>query len=42
MNLQKLYELSLAETKAGKAIRELPSLAKTLKKHEGHAEPRPR
>ena len=42
MNLQKLYELRLAENKAGKAIKELPSLAKTVKKHEGHAQSQPR
>jgi antitoxin HigA-1 len=40
MNLQKLYELRLAENKAGKAIKELPSLVKTVKKHEGHPQPR--
>ena len=32
LNLQKLYELRLAEQKAGKAIRALP----TLKKEPGH------
>ena len=36
MNLQKLYELRLAENKAGKTIKELPSLAKAVKKREGH------
>ena len=39
MNLQKLYELRLAENKAGKAIKALPSLAKTVKKREGHPQP---
>ena len=28
MNLQKLYELRLAENKAGKTIKELPTLAR--------------
>ena len=32
MNLQKLYELRLAEQKSGEMIKDLPTLAKHLKK----------
>jgi addiction module HigA family antidote len=32
MNLQKLYELRLAEQKSGETIKELPTLAKTIQK----------
>jgi addiction module HigA family antidote len=31
MNLQKLYELRLAEQKSGETIKELPTLAKAMK-----------
>jgi addiction module HigA family antidote len=39
INLQKLYELRLAESKAGKAIKELPTLAKGAKKQVDHTPP---
>jgi plasmid maintenance system antidote protein VapI len=32
MNLQKLYELRLAEQKSGETIKDLPTLAKQMKK----------
>src|SRR4030042_1643282 len=32
MNLQKLYELRLAEEKSGETIKDLPTLAKPMKK----------
>jgi addiction module HigA family antidote len=32
MNLQKLYELRIAEQKLGKAVERLPTLAKSVKK----------
>jgi addiction module HigA family antidote len=41
MNLQKLYELRLAESKSGKTIRGLPTLAKRGKKGESPLQPRP-
>lgn len=41
MNLQKLYELRLAEQKSGKTIRELPTWAKTMKKPDGDSQPHP-
>jgi addiction module HigA family antidote len=41
MNLQKLYELRLAEDKSGKTIRALPTLSKAENKREGRVQPRP-
>jgi antitoxin HigA-1 len=35
MNLQKLYELRLAEKKSGETIKDLPTLAKSMKKVVG-------
>lgn len=42
MNLQKLYELRLAENKAGKTIKELPTLGRGAKKQGNHPQPEPR
>ena len=39
MNLQKLYELRLAEEKPGETIRNLPTLAKPMKKQGGELQP---
>jgi addiction module HigA family antidote len=39
MNLQKLYELRLAEEKSGETIRNLPTLAKPMKKQGGELHP---
>jgi len=41
MNLQKLYELRLAEDKSGEMIKDLPTLAKLMNKQDGnlHTEP---
>ena len=39
MNLQKLYELRLAEEKSGETIRNLPTLVKPMKKHGGELQP---
>jgi antitoxin HigA-1 len=36
MNLQKLYELCLAENKSGTMIKDLPTLAKLMKKQDGN------
>jgi antitoxin HigA-1 len=41
MNLQKLYELRLAEQKSGEMIKELPTLVKSRKKQGGASQPRP-
>ena len=41
LNLQKLYELRLAEQKSGEAIKDLPTLAKPVKKQSGDAQPQP-
>ena len=41
MNLQKLYELRLAEQKSGRAIKELPTGAKFMKKPGGDSQPHP-
>jgi len=43
MNLQKLYELRLAEQKTGDTIKGLPTLAKTksMKKQGGDSQPHP-
>ena len=35
MNLQKLYELRLAEQKSGEMIKDLPTLPKTMKEQSG-------
>ena len=35
MNLQKLYELRLAEQKSGETIKDLPTLAKQMEKQGG-------
>jgi len=42
MNLQKLYELRLAEEKSGETIRNLPTLAKPTKKQGGELQPHQR
>ena len=42
MNLQKLYELRLAEEKSGGTIRNLPTLAKPMKKHGVELQPQER
>ena len=42
MNLQKLYELRLAEEKSGRAIRDLPTLAKPMKNHGVESHPQQR
>lgn len=42
MNLQKLYELRVAENKSGKAIEELPTLTKGAKAQAGHSQAQPR
>lgn len=41
MNLQKLYELRLAEDKSGEMIKDLPTLAKLMNNQDGnlHTEP---
>jgi len=41
MNLQKLYELRLAEQKSGETIKDLPTLAKPMKKPDGDSQPHP-
>ena len=41
MNLQKLYELRLAEQKSGETIKELPTLAKHMKKQSEDSQPYP-
>ena len=41
MNLQKLYELRLAEQKSGKTIKGLPTLEKPMKKQGRDEQPRP-
>ncbi len=38
MNLQKLYELRLAEKKTGEMIKDLPTLSKTVKEHSGDSQ----
>ncbi|MFZ0932581.1 MAG: hypothetical protein WAN11_28535 [Syntrophobacteraceae bacterium] len=42
MNLQKIYELRLAEKKSGETISNLPTLAKPMKKHGEQLQPPPR
>jgi addiction module HigA family antidote len=39
MNLQKLYELRLAEEKSGERIRDLPTLAEPMKKEDRGSQP---
>jgi antitoxin HigA-1 len=41
MNLQKLYELRLAEEKSGETIKNLPTLAKSIRKVSGDLQPHP-
>lgn len=41
MNLQKLYELRLAEQKSGKRIKDLPTLANQIRKQGGDPHPQP-
>ena len=41
MNLQKLYELRLAEQKSGETIKGLPTLAKSMKKQGADSQPHP-
>ena len=41
MNLRKLYELRLAEEKSGETIKDLPTLAKPMKKVDGSLQPQP-
>lgn len=41
MNLQKLYELRLAEQKSGETIKDLPTLAQAMKKQDGDSQPHP-
>ena len=41
LNLQKLYELRLAEQKFGETIKDLPTLAKQLKKTGGDSQAHP-
>jgi addiction module HigA family antidote len=38
LNLQKIYELRLAEQKSGEIIRDLPTLAKPLKKQDSSSQ----
>lgn len=39
LNLQKLYELRLAEQKSGEKIKDLPTLAKLMKEEGGESQP---
>jgi len=41
MNLQKLYELRLAENKSGKAIKHLPTLTRRTGKQARNSRPQP-
>jgi antitoxin HigA-1 len=41
LNLQKLYELRLAEHKSGETIKDLPTLAKVVKKPGDNSQPQP-
>jgi antitoxin HigA-1 len=41
LNLQKLYELRLAEQKAGRIIKELPTLAQVVEKPGDNSQPQP-
>jgi addiction module HigA family antidote len=42
LNLQKIYELRLAEAKSWETIKGLPTLGKASKKQEGDLRPEPR
>ena len=42
LNLQKIYELRLAEKKTGETIKDLPTLAQVMDKQEGNARPHTR
>jgi antitoxin HigA-1 len=42
LNLQKIYELRLAEKKTGETLKDLPTLAKAMKKPGDDALPHPR
>jgi antitoxin HigA-1 len=42
LNLQKIYELRLAEAKSWETIKELPTLGKASKKRGGDIRPEPR
>ncbi len=42
INLQKLYELRLAEQKSGEIIKDLPTLTKAMKKPSEDSPPQPR
>jgi antitoxin HigA-1 len=39
MNLQKLYELRLAEEKSGETIKDLPTLTRPMKKEDRSSQP---
>jgi addiction module HigA family antidote len=39
MNLQKLYELRLAEIKSGETIKDLPTLTRRIRKQESNSQP---
>ncbi len=41
MNLQKLYELRIAERKSGKSIERLPTLEETVRKERVHSSSEP-
>jgi antitoxin HigA-1 len=41
LNLQKLYELRLAEQKSGETIKNLPTLAKVMGEQGGDSQPHP-
>lgn len=41
MNLQKLYELRLAEIKSGKTIKDLPTLTRRIRKQGSNSQPQP-
>ena len=41
LNLQKLYELRLAEQKAGESIKDLPTLAQAMEKPGDNSQPQP-
>jgi antitoxin HigA-1 len=41
LNLQKLYELRLAEQKSGKSIKDLPTLAQAMEKPGDNSQPQP-
>jgi addiction module HigA family antidote len=41
LNLQKLYELRLAEQKSGETIKDLPTLAQAMEKPGDNSQPQP-